>query len=54
MFKTSCIICFISAKCHLFHNFIIFYSNNTVTFHQLLNLNIQPCRITVNQEFPYG
>jgi len=28
IFKKCCITCFISTKCHLFHNFIFFWSNN--------------------------
>jgi len=47
IFKTCCIICFISSKCCLFHNLIFFCANNTFFINHVLKFKYQPGHLKV-------
>ena len=46
-------LCFIFHKCHLFHNFIFFSSNNTFYINHALIFKYQPGWIKINKAVLY-
>jgi len=51
IFKTCCIICVLfCTKCHLFHNFLLFYSDHAFFINHALKFRYKPSHLKVKVE----